>query len=94
MPGNYVTRNLLAPGPSIPTAEKSDLKSEQCGFESHLGHMMIVIKLQHATFGLIVDRNTKRITEAPPIAHWTIGKSAKDVWDYYKKKTPYLLLVE
>jgi hypothetical protein len=56
--------------------------------------MMIVIKLQHATFGLIVDRNTKRITEAPPIAHWTIGKSAKDVWDYYKKKTPYLLLVE
>lgn len=45
---------------------------------------MIRVQLPYATFGLVV--RDQRITEAAPIAGWTLGKRAREVWDYYVRK--------
>jgi hypothetical protein len=40
------------------------------------------IDVGYACFGLIVEGG--KVTKAPPIAAWTVGKSAADVRFYYQ----------
>lgn len=42
------------------------------------------ISLSYATFGLV--SRDGQVTQAPPIARWTIGKPVKEVTDYYRRK--------
>ena len=42
------------------------------------------IDTSYACFGLIVKDNV--ISEAPPIAKWTVGKDIKYVINYYRNK--------
>jgi hypothetical protein len=46
--------------------------------------MVLWISLPHATFGIISDGET--VTDAAPIARWTIGKPVRDVAKYYQRK--------
>jgi hypothetical protein len=45
---------------------------------------MIRVQLSYATFGLIVHDGV--ILEAAPIAAWTRGRPARQVWDYYARR--------
>lgn len=49
---------------------------------------MIWVHLPYATFGLVVRlvNGQHIITEAAPIAAWTRGKPAREVWDYYQAR--------
>lgn len=42
------------------------------------------VSLDYATFGLAVQDGV--VVEAPPIAHWTIGKNESVVAAYYRKR--------
>lgn len=49
---------------------------------------MIIVRRRGATFALIVAHGDRGwvVAEAPPIAAWTVGKSAALVWRYYKDR--------
>lgn len=53
---------------------------------AHTGLMRVLVP--HATFGLVVMlvEDTWRVIDAPPIARWTLGKPAREVWDYYASR--------
>lgn len=44
----------------------------------------IWVSLPHATFGIITEDG--RVTDAPPIARWAIGRAERDVAAYYRRK--------
>lgn len=49
-------------------------------------HQWIRVEAQHyvACFG--VDLETGKVIDAAPILHWTIGKTKREVMDYFKRK--------
>lgn len=42
------------------------------------------VSLPHATFGLVVRAGV--VTEAAPIARWTIGEPASRIWRYFRRQ--------
>lgn len=53
---------------------------------------MIYVSMPFATFGLIIEN--RKIKIAPPIAKWTIGKSAKWVEEYWRKRGALVLVYQ
>ena len=51
---------------------------------------MIYISLPYATFALIITNGV--ISDAPPIARWTIGKTAQWVIKYYEGKNSLIIV--
>jgi hypothetical protein len=47
---------------------------------------LIHIDTDYASFGIITPRYTTTITDAAPIAHWTIHKDITEVLRYYYYK--------
>jgi hypothetical protein len=46
--------------------------------------VLIRVTLSYAVFGLIVENDV--VTEAAPIARWSVGKPIRDVLTYYRSK--------
>lgn len=46
--------------------------------------MLVSVKLPYACYGIIIESG--RVTHAPPIAHWMIGKPEWEVYEWLKKK--------
>lgn len=49
-------------------------------------HTWAYVSLPHATFALLADGDDDRVTDAPPIARWTIGKDIDTVIGYYTRR--------
>jgi hypothetical protein len=47
---------------------------------------MIWVSMPHATFGLVVKFPEAVIVMAPPISRRSLGRPAREVWDYYAKR--------
>ncbi|WP_158230692.1 hypothetical protein [Frankia sp. CcI49] len=45
---------------------------------------MIVVLLPYATFGLVVRDGL--VVLAPPISRRSLGRPAREVWDYYARR--------
>jgi hypothetical protein len=45
--------------------------------------LAVTIRRPTATFGLIIDRGTRTVIAAPPIARYAIGWSAARAWTYF-----------
>lgn len=55
--------------------------------------MWLYVSMPHATFALEVqDGDLGRVTDAPPIARWTVGQLASHVVRYYIRKQARLQL--
>lgn len=46
--------------------------------------MWVRVELSYATFGLRIEEG--RVVEAPPIARWALGRTERQVADYYRHK--------
>lgn len=44
----------------------------------------IWVSLSYATFGIAVEDGV--VTEAPPIAHWAVGRDERGVADFYRRR--------
>ena len=58
--------------------------------------MWVWVSLPHATFGIEVEPlrdGQHRVVAAAPIARWAIGRDARLVVDYYRRKGAELKLI-
>ena len=62
--------------------------------------VLIRISASHATFGLICGVRREQsglrliVTEAPPIARWTIGRYVSDVWHWYERRGAHIQVIQ
>jgi len=49
-----------------------------------MGARWIWVSLDYATFGIVTENG--RVTKAPPIARWAVGRDEREVAAFYRRK--------